>query len=108
MAGNRRHFRAFLSYAHHDARFAPWLHRRIEGYRPPSGTLPGDRRRRPLAPVFRDREELAASAALGERLHNALIESENLIVLCSPAAAHSRWVAEDGNDRRVTDARPAG
>jgi tetratricopeptide (TPR) repeat protein len=45
-----------------------------------------------LAPVFRDRDELSASADIGERLREALAASEFLIVLCSPAAARSRWV----------------
>jgi len=49
-------YRAFMSYSHKDARWARWLHRRLEGYRIPArmrgsegefGPLP-DR----LAPIF--------------------------------------------------------
>src|SRR5476649_910364 len=28
-------YRAFLSYSHRDAKWADWLHKRLEGYRPP-------------------------------------------------------------------------
>ncbi len=89
---------AFISYSHDDAVAARWLHRALETYRipralrglPGSGTLP-DR----LAPVFLDRAELATSAELTAEIQRALEDSENLIVVCSPAAARSRWVNEE-------------
>jgi hypothetical protein len=45
-----------------------------------------------LAPVFRDREELASAGELGPQIQAALAESDALIVLCSPEPARSRWV----------------
>jgi hypothetical protein len=48
-----------------------------------------------LAPVFRDREELATATNLGETLTRALAVSAALVVICSPAAARSRWVNEE-------------
>lgn len=45
-----------------------------------------------MRPVFRDREELSAGRDLGESIRTALQQSESLIVVCSPAAAESRWV----------------
>lgn len=90
---------AFLSYSHRDKRWAGWLHRAFENYRVPnrligkpsqSGTIPSR-----LKPVFRDREELAASHDLGERIETALLHSRMLIVLCSPEAAASRWTNEE-------------
>ncbi|MFC5526022.1 TIR domain-containing protein [Rhodanobacter ginsengisoli] len=92
-------YRAFISYSHSDAPVAGWLHRSLEGYRVPKflrgsmgefGTVP-DR----LQPIFRDREELASAGALGERLQQALAESEALLVICSPDAACSHWVNEE-------------
>lgn len=89
-------YRAFLSYSHDDRRVAARLHRALETYRLPrrlvgregaSGAVPGR-----LFPVFRDREELTASAGIGEAVERALAASGALIVLCSPAAAGSRWV----------------
>jgi tetratricopeptide (TPR) repeat protein len=82
-----------------DKAWADWLHRSLESYRVPSrlvgkqteaGVIP-----RRLNPVFRDREELASAAELGRKVNEALGQSENLIVICSPAAAASRWVNEE-------------
>lgn len=92
-------YRAFISYSHRDTRWATWLHRSLESYRPPRplvgtvtarGVVP-----KKLGPVFRDREELASSTALGDVLNAALAESACQIVICSPSAAQSRWVNEE-------------
>ena len=48
-----------------------------------------------LMPIFRDRHELAASADLGRDIRDALAGSRFLIVLCSPAAAASRWTGAE-------------
>ena len=42
--------------------------------------------------MFRDRDELAASADLDRSVREALAESETLIVICSPNGARSKWV----------------
>lgn len=101
MAGQEkgRRYRAFITYSHRDARWAAWLHRRLEGYRVPrrlvGREIPGGRIPRRLTPIFRDREELATADDLSERISNALADSGALIVVCSPAAAQSRWVNEE-------------
>lgn len=75
------------------------LHRALEGYRLPRrligrpgplGPIP-----RRLPPVFRDRDELAASDDLGQAVQAALEEAATLIVICSPHAVQSRWVNEE-------------
>ncbi|MEO7386832.1 MAG: toll/interleukin-1 receptor domain-containing protein, partial [Gammaproteobacteria bacterium] len=48
-----------------------------------------------LGPVFLDREELSSSADLATTVRTALEQSAALIVVCSPAAARSRWVNEE-------------
>jgi len=87
---------AFLSYSHADAATADWLHGALERFRTPgalagrltqNGVIP-----RRLTPIFRDRHELPASQDLGREIQDALDSSRFLIVLCSPAAATSRWV----------------
>lgn len=92
-------YRAFISYSHRDEAFAVWLHRALETYRVPSrlvgtrtahGTVPPR-----LNPIFRDREELASATDLGRKVDEALKNSENLIVICSPASATSRWVDDE-------------
>ena len=40
-----------------------------------------------LAPIFRDRDDLSSASDLSQKLGHALEDSENLIVICSPAAA---------------------
>lgn len=92
-------YKAFISYSHKDERWARWLHRRLENYPIPphligkltgSGEIP-----KRLKPIFRDREELAAADSLGEKIEQALADSENLIIICSPYAAQSHWVNQE-------------
>jgi len=45
-----------------------------------------------LDPVFRNRDEVPAAGDLGSTITAALADSAALVVLCSPAAARSRWV----------------
>lgn len=91
-----KNYKAFISYSHRDQRWARWLHRRIESYQVPrhlvgqpahAGPVP-----RHLSPVFRDRDELASAPDLSARIQEALEASENLVVICSPAAAASTYV----------------
>ena len=92
-----RRYVAYISYHHGDRKVARWLHRAIETYRVPHKHLaatPVAPRSR-LRPVFLDREELSSSSNLAESLREALDESDFLIVVCSPAAAASRWVNEE-------------
>ena len=92
-------YRAFLSYSHKDAAAAGRLHRRLEAYRiprrlvgreTPAGPVPAR-----LWPIFRDREELPAATDLSETVRAALAQSGALIILCSPNAPESLWVAEE-------------
>ncbi len=48
-----------------------------------------------IRPVFRDRDDLSSVADLATTVKQALADSENLIVICSPAAAASQWVNEE-------------
>jgi len=92
-------YKAFISYSHEDSKWANWLHRRIESYRPPKQivgevTTHGPVPKR-LTPVFRDRAELPTASDLSELINAALEQSSCLIVICSPAAARSQWVNEE-------------
>jgi len=91
-----RQYWAFLSYSHRDRQWAEWLHGALEDYRVPRAMVGRDTPAGPvtrrLAPVFRDREELAAADDLSAEIRAALAASRFLIVLCSPAAARSRWI----------------
>jgi eukaryotic-like serine/threonine-protein kinase len=92
-------YMAFLSYSHRDAAIAEWLHEALEEFHVPSrlvgkltehGPVP-----KQLAPIFRDRQELAASPDLNEEIEEAIAGSRFLIVLCSPAAAKSKWIDQE-------------
>lgn len=92
-----------------DARAATSLSRYLETFRVPV-RLGGKHTELPkrMFPVFRDRDELSASTDLGESIKAALATSGALIVLCSPDAARSKWVAEEirtfrqfGNGHRI-------
>ena len=91
-------FRAFVSYSHADAAIAQKLHRQIETYRLPahlrvdSGPGANDGR---LGRIFRDREDLPAAESLSATVKRALAESQVLVVICSPDARGSIWVARE-------------
>jgi tetratricopeptide (TPR) repeat protein len=87
---------AFLSYSHDDAEMADWLHEELEEFHVPPrlvgkltehGPVP-----KRLAPIFRDRQELAAASDLTEEIEDAIAGSRFMIVLCSPNAARSHWI----------------
>ncbi len=93
------HFKAFISYSHQDEAWARWLQKSLESYRVPKrlvgsrgpfGEVPPR-----LSPVFRDREDLSSASDLTSKIRGELEASETLIVICSPAAAQSRWVGEE-------------
>jgi hypothetical protein len=96
---NQFKYKAYICYSHADSRWASWLHRALESYRLPrklvgtsagAGKVPAR-----IRPVFRDRDELSSTSDLGETVKQALSDSENLIVVCSPDAAASFWVDEE-------------
>ena len=90
---------AFLSYSHADRGDAERLHRALEAYRIPARLVgqPGPLGPLPprLLPIFRDRAELTASGHIGAAVESALAASHAMIVLCSPEAAVSAWVAAE-------------
>jgi len=92
-------YRAFISYSHSDERWARWLHKAFETYSVPKRLIGTETAYGPVparfAPVFRDRDELATATNLGETLTRALEQSAFQVVVCSPAAAKSRWVNEE-------------
>ena len=89
---SRQRYKAFISYNHRDRKAAEWLHRSLESYRAPRALTSADGG---LRPIFRDRDELSASADLNQVIRDALDLSDALIVLCSSASASSRWVDQE-------------
>lgn len=87
-----RYYKAFISYSHKDEKFAQKLHRRLERYRLPKGLRTSGIN---VGAIFRDKAELPASSGLDKSIKAALQASDNLIVICSPDAAQSRWVNDE-------------
>lgn len=85
---------AFISYRHTplDRKWATWLHKAIESYRVPKSLVKQRNAPRRVGRVFRDEEELAASADLSKEIDSALQQSDYLIVVCTPETPKSRWV----------------
>lgn len=93
-------YKAYISYSHRNEAWARWIQHSLESYRVPRrlvASIGADRGVIPsrIKPVFRDRADLSSASDLNSTVRQALAESENLIVLCSPDAADSRWVGEE-------------
>ena len=91
---------AFISYSSKDRPHGTWLIQALETYRIPPSLVGRKTKRGPvpqrLVPVFRDRDELRSSPNLEAALETALLQSRNLIVICSPNSARSdSWVNKE-------------
>ena len=86
---------AFISYKREDEKWAKWLQRKLENYKLPSvirkesSALP-----KYIRPVFRDGTDLAGGVLI-KQLHEELMRSRFLIVICSPNATKSEWVNKE-------------
>jgi formylglycine-generating enzyme required for sulfatase activity len=90
-------YAAFISYRHvePDRTWALWLHRALESYRTPRVLVREHRALARVGRVFRDEDELPASADLSREIDQALEQSRFLIVVCSPRTPESRWVDQE-------------
>lgn len=85
---------AFISYQRQDEDWAKWLADQLEHYHLPLTLNGRDDLPKNLRPIFRDIDELAAGN-LPQQIHQALMNSKNLIVVCSPNSAKSPWVNKE-------------
>ncbi len=92
----QKKYKAFISYCFADRKWGDWLHHALEVYRTPKplvgtqtwiGPVP-----RRLHPIFKDRQEEAASAGITSSIQKGLDNSEFLVIVCSPRSAQSKWV----------------
>ena len=89
-------YNAFISYSHAaDGRLAPALQRGLQRFAKPWY------RARALR-IFRDNESLSATPQLWTSIEQALDSCEFYILLASPAAAGSRWVAKEAERWQAT------
>ena len=87
---------AFISYKREDEKWAKWLANELEHYHLPT-TSNGKIMPKNLRPIFRDVDELSAGN-LPEQIFHALSISKNLIVICSPRSAKSKWGNKEVED----------
>lgn len=85
---------AFISYKSEDVEWAVWLQHELEHYHLPASFNGRDDIRQDLRPVFRDIDELSAGN-LPQQIYEALVNSQNLIIVCSPLSASSPWVNQE-------------
>lgn len=97
VAAESYEYAAFISYRHvePDRAWAKWLHGALETYRVPGKLAREQGLPRRVGRVFRDEEELPASADLSSEIDRALAGSRFLIVICSPATPQSAWVNQE-------------
>ena len=91
-----RSYVAFISYRHKslDKRAAEKLQRSIERYTVPREFRDRSGGRR-LGMVFRDEDELPASASLSDSITYALDHSRFLLVVCTPDLPLSKWCEQE-------------
>lgn len=98
-------YSAFISYRHLDTSepgqaWAEWVQTLLERYTTPpelagQESLYGDPVPATMPRVFRDKDQLPAHGDLGGLIHDALEKSRVLVVLCTPDAVKSPWVADE-------------
>lgn len=86
---------AFISYNSKDTVWGKRLQKKLEHYRMPA-TLCSEHgwERRPMSPVFFAPTDIQPGG-LNEELQERLHASRNLIVICSPNSARSKWVGKE-------------
>ena len=85
----------FISYSSLDNEWAIWLRHELEHYHLPASFNGQTNVRDNLRKVFRDRDELSAGPEWDEQVIEALENTNNLIVICSPNAAKSDAVNKE-------------
>ena len=89
-------YAAFISYRHNprDRQWALRIMAALESYRTPKPLLAEAFPPR-IGHLFRDEDEIPASQDLSDQIKEALVHSDNLIVICSPDTPSSRWVRRE-------------
>jgi tetratricopeptide (TPR) repeat protein len=90
-------YAAFISYRHvePDRKWAKWLHAALETYNVPTRLVKDNKLPGKVGRIFRDEDEVPASADLKTEIESALVASRFLIVICSPRTPKSRWVNKE-------------
>lgn len=87
---------AFISYKHEktDIFVAEQLQKLLEHYKIPRKIQKSSGKKQ-INRIFRDTEELSVAPDLTEKIQDALLHSEFLILICSPESLQSEWVKKE-------------
>ncbi len=87
---------AFISYRHSDLDMfvAKKIHKGLETFKVPHQVAKKGGKKK-INRVFRDQEELPIGSDLTNNISGALVESEYLLVICSPRTPESYWVKKE-------------
>lgn len=91
MTQEQKHYYAFISHSSEDEKIALWLRDELEGYHIPSTVQQDYHAPKQLKPVFVYQTDLAG-LNLKDSLAKSLVDSQYLIIICSPSAAKSGYV----------------
>ncbi len=88
-----QHYNAFISYKHapNDIKIAESIQRDLEHFHIPSKIKKKTGMKR-IQRIFRDKDDLPMTSDLSVTISEALMNSDYLIVICSPEAKQSIWV----------------
>ena len=84
----QKEYYAFISYKREDEKWAKWLQHKLEHYKFPTNLNGRTDLPKNIRPTVRDVTDFKPGL-LAEEINNALLNSEWLIVVCSPRAAKS-------------------
>ncbi len=92
------HYNAFISYKHEevDTKIAKEVQRNLENFRIPE-RIQQKTGVKKIEKVFRDTDELSLTSNLSETITEALLNTDYLIVICSPKTSESEWVLKEIN-----------
>lgn len=89
-----KEYYAFISYKREDEKWAKWLQDKLEHYKFPTNLNGRTDLPKNIRPTFRDVTDLKPGL-LAEEIDNALVDSQWLIIVCSPRSAKSPWVCKE-------------
>lgn len=94
------HYDAFISYRHCklDMEVAKGIHRRLEAYKLPKEAVSKvTNGKTKIERVFRDQDELPLADNLSDPINMALMNSDFLLVICTPRLPESKWCRKEIN-----------
>src|SRR5690348_12628045 len=84
-----KRYKGFISYSHSaDAAFAARLQSALQRFAKPWYRIRAFR-------VFRDQTNLSIAPALWPEIEEALVNAEHLLLLATPEATRSKWIAKE-------------